>query len=319
MPNTILLVEDETIVRESLKDWLTDVGYSVAAAKDGEQALELAKKQKFGAMVVDLKLPGKDGIQVIREARGDNPELQAIMITAYPTPDTASEAMKAGAVDYVIKPFSPERIEKLLQEVLIGKPMVPVPVPVETKTHEVLRRGEFIQRSMEAGQTMMQKGAYPQAVAEFEKVLKLSPGHLDARQWLAKARRAVAGIGNLTSVEEAEAPGKVKPCVWMKMGVVRYRMCTNDFNCLTCEFDQQMQSAGESPEIAAALERLKALPGGMRTCRYALKGEVSARLCSRIFNCVRCDFAQLMEDQTEARLAKLAVRREALKKKPAKN
>ncbi|MCX8126818.1 MAG: response regulator, partial [Dehalococcoidia bacterium] len=88
MAKTVLVVEDEAIVRESLKDWLTEVGYSVAVAEDGEQALELVKREKFGVMVVDLKLPGKDGIQVIREARGDNPELQAIMITAYPSPET---------------------------------------------------------------------------------------------------------------------------------------------------------------------------------------------------------------------------------------
>jgi len=316
MSKTVLLVEDETIVRESLKDWLTEVGYAVAAAEDGEQALEMAKREKFGAMVVDLKLPGKDGIQVIKEARGENPELQAIMITAYPSPETASEAMKAGAVDYVIKPFSPEKIEKLLEEILIGKPLTPAPVPV--KTQEVIRREEAIRSALEQGQAAFHKGAYADAVKGFEKVLILSPGHLDARQWLARAKRAAAGLGGMTGVEEAETPGKAKPCVWMKMGVVRYRMCTNDFNCLTCEFDQQMQSAGESPEIAAALERLKALPGTMRTCRYALKGDVSARLCSRVFNCVRCEFAQLMEDQTEARLAKLAVRREALKKKPTK-
>ncbi|MEW6142531.1 MAG: response regulator [Chloroflexota bacterium] len=317
MPKTVLLVEDETIVRESLKDWLTDVGYAVAAAEDGEQALEMAKREKFGAMVVDLKLPGKDGIQVIKEARGENPELQAIMITAYPSPETAGEAMKAGAVDYVIKPFSPEKIEKLLEEILIGKPMAPAPVPV--KTQEVVRREEVIRSALEQGQAMFHRGAYTDAVKEFEKVLTLSPGHLDARLWLAKSKRAAAGIGGMAGVEEAETPGKAKPCVWMKMGVVRYRLCTNDFNCLTCEFDQQMQSAGESPEIAAALERLKSLPGTMRTCRYALKGEVSARLCSRVFNCVRCEFAQLMEDQTEAKLAKLAVRREALKKKPTRS
>jgi len=238
------------------------------------------------------------------------------MITAYPSPETASEAMKAGAVDYVIKPFSPEKIEKLLEEILIGKPLTPAPVPA--KTQEVVRREEAIRSAMERGQAALQKGAYADAVKEFEKVLTFSPGHLDARQWLARAKRAAAGLGGMAGVEEAETPGKAKPCVWMKMGVVRYRMCTNDFNCLTCEFDQQMQSAGESPEIAAALERLKALPGTMRTCRYALKGDVSARLCSRVFNCVRCEFAQLMEDQTEARLAKLAIRREALKKKPTK-
>jgi len=72
---------------------------------------------------------------------------------------------------------------------------------------------------------------------------------------------------------------------------------------------------GEAPELDAALERFKELPGNQRLCRYAIKGDVSYRLCTRLFQCATCEFGQNMEDALQQKLAKLAVRREALLKK----
>ena len=104
----------------------------------------------------------------------------------------------------------------------------------------------------------------------------------------------------------------------MKMGLVSYRICTSDYNCITCEFDQTMQekiASGETPELDAALERLKELPGNQRLCRYALKGDVSYRICSHVFQCATCEFGQMMEDAIQQKLVKLAARREALRKR----
>jgi hypothetical protein len=105
------------------------------------------------------------------------------------------------------------------------------------------------------------------------------------------------------------------------MGLVAYRFCTRNYDCLTCEFDQMMQeqmASGESTELDQALERLRELPGSQRLCRYAIKGDVSHRICSRIFQCVTCEFGQLMEDALQQKLAKLQARREALLKKEQK-
>lgn len=319
MSKPILLVEDESIVRESLKDWLMEEGYEVVAVGDGEQALEIIGKQEFGVAVLDLKLPGKDGIQVLREAKEQAPTLKAIIITAYPSVDTAVEAVKAGAMEYLIKPFAPETLEQLIGEALEAKPAAAPEVVVEEKKEEVGKREEGIVTSLQRGQDFFKKGDYAGAIKEFEEVLAVAPGNLEARTWIRKARTAAAEPAvEVTAEEEVEEAGKPKPCVWMKMGVVSYRMCTKDYDCLTCEFDQQMQAAGESPEIVAALERLKALPGNQRLCRYALRGEVSYRLCTRLFECVNCEFYQLMEEGMERKLAKLAARREALKKKATK-
>jgi len=78
---------------------------------------------------------------------------------------------------------------------------------------------------------------------------------------------------------------------------------------------QEKIAAGEAPEIDKALERFKELPGSQRPCRYALKGDVSYRLCTRLFQCSTCEFGQFMQDALDQKLTKLAARREALRKK----
>jgi NADH-quinone oxidoreductase subunit E len=114
----ILVVEDEAIMRDSLRDWLTDSGYPVSTVENGEEALETITKQDFGLLILDLRLPGKDGLHILKEARARRPELKGIIITAYPSLETAVEAMKGGAVDYLAKPIDLNQLEKLVQETL---------------------------------------------------------------------------------------------------------------------------------------------------------------------------------------------------------
>ena len=115
----ILIVDDEAIVRESLRDWLQDAGYQVATAETGEQALEMMEKQEFGILVLDVRLPGKTGIRVLKEVKAKQPDIKSIIITAYPYAETAEEAMKLGAIDYLVKPFSPDDLERLIRETLL--------------------------------------------------------------------------------------------------------------------------------------------------------------------------------------------------------
>jgi DNA-binding NtrC family response regulator len=115
----VLVVDDEPIVRESIRDWLKDAGYQVATAETGEEALEIVEKQDFSVMVLDLRLPGKSGITVLKEVKAAKPQIKSIIITAYPSVETATEAMKLGAVDYLIKPIAPDNLEKLIRETLV--------------------------------------------------------------------------------------------------------------------------------------------------------------------------------------------------------
>jgi DNA-binding response OmpR family regulator/NAD-dependent dihydropyrimidine dehydrogenase PreA subunit len=114
----ILLVEDEVVMRESVRDWLTDVGYQVETAEDGEQALRTIAEQEFGLIILDLRLPGKDGLEVLQEARAKHPQLKGVIITAYPSVETAVEAIKRGAIDYLPKPFDLNRLEEIIRESL---------------------------------------------------------------------------------------------------------------------------------------------------------------------------------------------------------
>ncbi len=102
----ILVVDDEQIIRDSLKAWLEDEeGFTVVTAESGPAALEAMGKQTFHLMLLDIKMPGMDGVEVLKKTKDGFPQLDVLMMTAYATVETAVEAMKIGAMDYLIKPF----------------------------------------------------------------------------------------------------------------------------------------------------------------------------------------------------------------------
>jgi len=115
----ILIVDDEPIVRESIKDWLKEAGYQVVTAESGEEALELIEKQDFSVIVLDVRLPGKTGITVLKEVKALKPEIKSIVITAYPSTELIAEATKLGAVDYLVKPIASDDLERLIRETLL--------------------------------------------------------------------------------------------------------------------------------------------------------------------------------------------------------
>src|SRR5512135_2296812 len=114
----VLVVDDEEIVRESLGGWLQEDGFQVSSAPDGRTAVEMMKADRWNVMLVDLKMPGMDGLQVLEEARKLQPDAAIVMMTAYATVDTAVTAMKLGAFDYLVKPFDPEELSILMQKVV---------------------------------------------------------------------------------------------------------------------------------------------------------------------------------------------------------
>jgi DNA-binding response OmpR family regulator len=339
----ILIVEDETITREALRDWLTDGGYQVETAEAGEKALEFINEQDFGIVILDLKLPGKNGIEVLRQAKEKRPHLKGVIITAYPSVETAVAATKEGAIDYLPKPFNLNQLEKIIRDTL-GSVQVEIkprpkaapkqesdpPPAAEEATAEKLKVEKVIAVApaeipvhLKQGKTHFEAGRYAEALKEFGTIISTAPGNIETRVWIRKTREALARP-RVPAVAEGETVAeevRPKECLWMKMGMVAYRLCTRDYDCLTCEFDQMMQekmASGETPELDQALEHLKELPGSQRLCRYALRGDVSHRICSRLFKCATCEFGQMMEDAMQQKLAKLQARREALLRKVQK-
>ncbi|MFO7554411.1 MAG: FAD-dependent oxidoreductase [Desulfobacterales bacterium] len=113
----ILVVDDELIMRDSLRAWLEDEGFSVNMAASGPEALGHLSKQAYELMLVDIKMPGMDGVELLQKAKENFPDLGVIMMTAYATVETAIEAMKIGAIDYLLKPFDPDTLIPMIMRI----------------------------------------------------------------------------------------------------------------------------------------------------------------------------------------------------------
>jgi DNA-binding NtrC family response regulator len=104
VPARILIADDEPGVRESLAEVLRDAGYTVVTATDGQAALQALEQNDFAVVVTDLRMPGADGLAVLGRARELSPQTVVLVMTAHGTIDTAVEALRAGAGDYLLKP-----------------------------------------------------------------------------------------------------------------------------------------------------------------------------------------------------------------------
>jgi DNA-binding response OmpR family regulator len=114
----ILIVDDEKNIRLTLSQALETLGAGIDTASNGEEALKKLKEKEFGLILLDIRMPGMDGMEVLRRVREIRPDIRVIMITAYGTVESAVEAMKMGAVDFLQKPFDPEEVRELVLRVV---------------------------------------------------------------------------------------------------------------------------------------------------------------------------------------------------------
>jgi DNA-binding NtrC family response regulator len=143
----ILVVDDEAIVRESLRDWLSDVGHQVLTAENGPQALEIIEKEKPGIVIADLVMPGMDGIELLKKAKEISPNIEVIIITAYGSIPTAITAIREGAYDYIEKPFCPERAELLVDKLVEHQRLLEENIALQHKLEERYRFENIIAKS----------------------------------------------------------------------------------------------------------------------------------------------------------------------------
>jgi CheY-like chemotaxis protein len=230
---SILVVEDEDIMRESLVDWFASEEHRVDAADDGEKALENFNLEDYDVMIVDLKLPGRDGLSVLSQVRVNNPKTKVIIITAYPSVDTAVEAMRKGAVDYLAKPFDLERLQasitrsRDLQIGVAGPIEMPLPVEVPPAEQEIASPCIWYQADV-IKKRMCTVGYQCSSRCNFHAaMMKKETNRTDPR------------IGPFLDKLNA-LPGK-NQCRYTMSGNIAFRVCPNLYHCSSCEFDQQCQ------------------------------------------------------------------------------
>jgi two-component system response regulator AtoC len=114
----ILVVDDEVFIRELLFEFLTREDYEVVLADCGEKAVELIKSQPVGVALIDLKMPGIDGIETLKKIKEEDPDTLSIIMTGYPTLESSIEALRSGAYDYVVKPFKLNELKSSLEKAL---------------------------------------------------------------------------------------------------------------------------------------------------------------------------------------------------------
>ena len=150
----ILVTDDEAIIRESLRDWLSDVGHQVLIAENGSQALGIIEKEKPGIIIADLVMPGMDGIELLKRAKEISPNIEVIIITAYGSIPTAIAAMREGAYDYIEKPFCPEKAELLIEKLVEHQRLIEENISLRQKLEERYRFENIVAKSAKMQQVI---------------------------------------------------------------------------------------------------------------------------------------------------------------------
>ena len=144
---SIMIVDDEKIVRESFLYWFEKYGHRVEAAASGFEALEKLEKVPFDLLFVDIKMPGMNGIELLGKVKEEYPDTTVVIITAYGSIETAVDAMKIGATDYLLKPFKPEQLSLLMQKVATQRRLLSEYNYVKGRLEEITRFDNIIGQS----------------------------------------------------------------------------------------------------------------------------------------------------------------------------
>lgn len=123
--NKVLIVDDEKNIRLTISQALADLDVQTDTAVNGEEALSKLKDTGFGLVLLDLRMPGMDGMEVLKTLRKERPDIRVVILTAHGTIDSAVDAMKLGAIEFIQKPFTPKEIRHLVstifQRTTLGK------------------------------------------------------------------------------------------------------------------------------------------------------------------------------------------------------
>ena len=148
----ILVIDDEAVIREGLRQALTMEGYQVVAAQNGKVGMEKLQKESFSVVISDLKMPIMGGIEVLKTISVLQPNVPVIIITGFATVDSAVDAMKNGAFEYLTKPFLPEQIIEKVQAAIkkrllnLESEIITESIPYETVADSFIGKSEPMQK-----------------------------------------------------------------------------------------------------------------------------------------------------------------------------
>ncbi|MDZ4722908.1 MAG: response regulator [candidate division Zixibacteria bacterium] len=115
---SILVVDDELLIRDLLYDFFSAQGWQIAVAENGEKAIEQLRLRHVDLVLTDIKMPEMDGLTLAQKAKALHPELPVVLMTGFPSVDTAVSALRMKADDYIVKPFNINQLYKLVESKL---------------------------------------------------------------------------------------------------------------------------------------------------------------------------------------------------------
>jgi DNA-binding NtrC family response regulator len=164
---SILIVDDEKNIRFTVAQSLAGLGMETDSAENGEEALAKLKNKDFGLILLDLHMPGLDGMEVLREVRELRPDIRVIIMTAYGTVERAAKAISLGAIDFIQKPFVPKEIRQMVARVFDRE-----------KLDE--KKATDYRSSIQLAKRCITDRHFDAAVEHLRKAVALDPGRADA-------------------------------------------------------------------------------------------------------------------------------------------
>ncbi len=224
---SLLVVEDESILRDALVDYFSSEGHKVDAAADGDIELRKYNLADYDIMIIDLRLPGRDGISVLKEVKKINPKAKVIIVTGYPSQETRTEALQTGAINYLPKPFEISYLEKLIRESYeidrVHAPAIEEPPVVE---EEIITPCVWMQAGISKKRMCTEK--YECKACNFHTAMMAKEEFRTDPRIQPYLHKMDARLGK-------------NQCRYIMSGELSYRNCSKLFHCYSCELGQMIE------------------------------------------------------------------------------
>ena len=188
-PQSILIVDDELIVRESLTKWFRQDGYRVESAEDANHAIKLMNEGPWDLALLDIKMPGMSGLDLQKRLKEIDKNTGIIMITAFASVDSAVQALKEGAFDYVTKPIDPDHLSHIVSNALRHKKIVEENVQLREQISDIAKATDIVGESQQIHKVI----ELAKTVAKTETTVMLRGESGTGKELIARAIHANSG------------------------------------------------------------------------------------------------------------------------------